>query len=296
VSLSLKSWLILLFLSLTWGSSYILIKKGLLFFTAEEVAALRVAISFLAFLPVFIARAAKIDWSKWKYYLIVGLTGNAIPAFLFATAQTKLSSSLTGVLSSSTPLFTLIFGVLFFGTAVRWSRTAGILIGLAGAILLILYGNTSVEHSESTVFYGILVAIATSCYAISSNVVKAFLQNISSITLSAVVFFLIGVPALIYLAAIGLPAKLIHQPQAWEGIGYISILSVAGTVIASILFFQLVQLKDAIFASTVSYLIPLIAIFWGFTDGEELGIYHFIGMTLILSGVYLSRNSTKKSQ
>ncbi len=287
VSKEVQKWLVLALLALTWGSSYILIKKGLVAFSPEQLASLRISISALAFLPFFLTRFNKIHWKRWGYLIVVGLSGSGIPAFLFAIAQTKLSSSLTGVLSSLTPLFTLAIGVLAFGVSFVSSKAIGVLLGLAGAISLIFFGDEG-GISES-IGCGILVILACACYALSSNTVKTYLQDMSAITISSVSFTIIGFPAVIYLFFTDFVEVLSYKEHAWASLGYVTILSIAGTVIASILFYRLVQMTDAVFASTVSYLIPIIALLWGIVDGELITIYHLLGMGLILFGVYISR-------
>lgn len=274
-------------LSLTWGSSYILIKRGLVAFSAEQVACLRVGISALAFLPVFIVRFSKIEWKRWKPILIVGLSGNLIPAFLFATAQTQISSSMTGLLSSLTPLFTLLLGILIFRRPFVLTKTLGIVVGLLGALFLIFFAQEGGFSGGS--IYALLVLLATLCYAASSNTVQSYLNDMDAVTLSAVSFTLISPPVFIYLFSSNFLEVLETHSHVWASLGYISILALIGTVLASIVFYRLVQMTDAVFASTVSYIIPLIALGWGILDGETITVLHFIGMAMILSGVYLSR-------
>ena len=283
---SLLSWGVLLLLSLVWGSSYILIKKSLLAFAPEQLACLRISISCLAFLPVFLFRFKQIDWSKARYLLIVGLAGSFIPAFLFATAQTQLSSSLTGLLSSLTPLFTLLQAFILFKMAFVWNKMIGVLLGLAGALFLVYFGQQGVTQN---IWYGGLVIIATFLYAYSSNTVKASLQDMNPLTLSATAFVMVGPPAFIYLFTTDILEVLQNHPEGWTSLGYVTLLALVGTVLASFLFFWLVQLTNPVFASSVSYLIPIVALTWGVWDGEAITIYHFFGMALILVGVYISR-------
>ena len=284
---SLKSWGILLLVAVIWGSSYILIKKGLIAYSPTQLASLRVVISALAFLPVFIARRHRINWSALRYLLVVGFSGSFIPAFLFAFAQTQINSSTTGILSSLTPLFTLILGISFFGVAIQLRKVVGVIIGLAGAVFLILYGRSA--GMEGNLWYGLLVVLGCACYALSVNTVKTYLQDMSAITISAVSFILIGIPAVLYLFTTDFIEVVAHRDGAWLALGYISILALLGTVAATVLFFKLVQITDAVFGSMVSYLIPLIAVLWGVVDGEVITLFHIIGMALILTGVYISR-------
>ena len=193
---TLLSWGILLLLGLVWGSSYILIKKSLIAFSPVQVACLRLSISAIAFFPVFIYHLRTIDWSKLKYLIIVGVSGSALPAILFSTAQTEISSSIAGVLSSLTPLFTLIVGVLFFGAATAWGKVTGILVGLFGAIVLIAFGQSA--GIEGNPWYGILILIGCIAYAVSTNTVKTHLQDMSSFKISAATFFIVGLPCLIF--------------------------------------------------------------------------------------------------
>lgn len=274
-------------LGLVWGSSYVLIKKGLEAFSPQQVACLRISITMLAFFPVFIFRFKKIDWTKLKYYAIVGFAGSFFPAFLFAFAQTRISSSVTGVLSSLTPLFTLALGIFFFKAPFNPAKALGVMVGLAGAVLLIVYGKEAGETGN--IWYGLLVVLGSLLYASSANTVGAHLYHMNALTISAVSFMIIGFPALAYLFFSDIPTVLSEHEKGWASLGYISILSIFGTVIATVLFFKLVQITDAVFSSTVSYLIPLVAIIWGAVVGEPITLFHLAGMILILSGVYISR-------
>ncbi len=289
-----KSWLILIALSVIWGSSFILIKKGLIAFTPIQVACLRVSISSLSFLPVLLIRWKKIDWSKFKYFAIVGLAGSGIPAFLFAFAQTEINSTMAGILNSLTPLFTFVLGLLIFGLAFSWSKMVGVVVGLAGAAVLIFYGSEA--GMQGNFRYAILVIFATMCYATSANVVGTFLKEIRSLTISAVAFSIVGLPAVIMLFSTDFLEVMQSNEYALASLGYVSILAVMGTVIASAIFFYLVHLTNPVFASMIAYLIPIVALGWGFLDGETVTIFHFLGMALILSGIYLSKSRKTKNQ
>lgn len=283
---TLKAWVLLLILAITWGSSYILIKKGLIAFRPEQLAGIRITISALAFLPLFIYRFREIDWSQIRHLIAVGFTGSFFPAFLFAYAQTELSSSTTGVLSSLTPLFTLILGIIFFNVPKKWTKIIGVLIGLSGAVFLILFGKKA--GMQGNLWYGLLVMVGSLMYAFSVNTVKYHLQDMNAILISAVSFFLIGIPGSIFLLTTDFLEVLQTHEQGWYSLGMITILALMGTVAASMLFFHLVQITSAVFASTVSYLIPMIALMWGVFDGEPIGIFHLIGMCAILGGVYIA--------
>lgn len=283
----LRSYLTLALLSLIWGSSYILIKKGLTVFDPVQLGALRLSISAAAFLPFLLHFFRRIDWSKWPFLLIVGLTGTGLPSVLFPMAQEGISSSLAGILNSLSPLFTLLLGILFFRTQLVWSKVFGVLIGLAGAVLLVLRTGGQLEGSAG---YALLAIAGAFCYAVSGNMVASRLRDTPSLTISAAAFVMVGLPAAVYLfAATDFVEVLTTHPDGWLGLGYVAILALIATVTASVIFFQLIQWTSAIFGSTVSYVVPLVALAWGVADGEALTWVIFAGMGLILSGVYLSR-------
>lgn len=282
-----KSIMVLGLLSLIWGSSFILIKKALLVYSPVQLACLRVSISAVAFLPFFLYQFKKIDWSKWPYLLLVGLTGSAIPSLLFSYAQTEVSSSIAGILNSLTPLFTLILGVILFGNQMIWSKLVGVLLGLVGAALLILLGKRA--GLEGNLWYGLLIVVATVCYATSVNTVGKYLKDMSSVIISTVSFTMVGIPMLFFLFMTDFITVFQSEPGALEAFGYISILSLGGTFLATIIFFQLVQWTNPVFSSTVAYIIPIVALLWGVVDGELISVYHMLAIGLILGGVYLSR-------
>ena len=282
-----KAWFVLFGLALAWGTSYILIKKGLIAFSPEQLASLRIGITAFIFFPFILLQTKKIDWSKWKQLLIVGFLGSLIPAFLFATAQTKISSSLSGILSSLTPIFTLLLGIVFFKVRATWAKVVGVLFGLLGAIWLLLVGR-GLDDLEGMAF-GLLVVGACFCYALSSNVVKAYLQNMPTLIISAVSYIIVGLPAIFFLFTTNFLETMQSHPAAWSSFGYITILAVSSTVLGSLFFFKLIKDTNVVFASTVSYLIPMVATLWGVFDGESITLLHIIGMAIILSGIYITR-------
>ena len=277
----------MLFLSLVWGSSFILIKKSLIAFSSYEVGMLRIGISALAFLPIAVGAFRKIERKDLKFLLLVGLTGSGIPAFLFPLAQTQISSSVAGLLNSLTPLFTLVLGILFFKTAFKSSKLAGVLIGLVGAALLILFGENIGENAVS--WYSAFAILATICYATSVNTVGTHLQHLDPITTSATSFLMVGIPAILYLCFSDVPQTVMTHAHGLQSLGYVTILALIGTVLSTVIFFQLVRMSNALVASMIAYIIPVVALGWGAIDGEVISFYHFLGMSLILVGVYLSR-------
>jgi len=283
---ALISWLILSVLVLVWGSSFILIKKSLEYFTGSEVGILRIVITFLFLLPLSIKSLKNTPKRLYFLLFVSGVIGSLFPAFLFAIAETRISSSLAGTLNSLTPLFTLITGILFFKLRTRPYNVVGVFIGLAGAVGLI-YATSGVDLGTG-VAYSLLVIIASICYALNVNLVKFFFKDIGSTDITTLTFFFIGIPALFYLLFFtAIPHKLIYQSQSWTGLGYMSILSVAGTGLALIIFNYLIKISTPVFASSVTYVIPVVAILWGVVDGETFKWTYLFWVVLILTGVFL---------
>jgi drug/metabolite transporter (DMT)-like permease len=289
-SVSLSSWLTLGILGLVWGSSFILIKKGLVALTPVQLACLRISISSLAFTPVLFYHRKRVEWTRWKYFLLVGLTGSGLPAFLYSIAQTEVNSSLAGMLNSMTPIFTLIIGILFFRTGFSWGKILGVVLGFTGVCFLIFSNGLKFGGS---IPYALLIVIGTMCYGTSVNIVKEFFQNTRSLIISAVSFFLIGPPAIIYLLTSGAVQEMAQAPQIWMSLGAVTLLSLVGTVSATIIFYKLVKDTNAVFASSVAYIMPIVALGWGFWDGEELFLIQILGMFFILIGVYIIKQQVK---
>jgi drug/metabolite transporter (DMT)-like permease len=283
--ISIRHFVILGVLSLVWGSSFILIKKALIAFHPFDLACMRLGVSALAFTPVIIYNRKRIPWKRWKLFLTIGLTGSGIPAFMYFLAQTNINSMVSGLLNSLTPIWTLIIGIIIFKNPMDKYKTTGVLIGFIGAALLMIYGEN--EGSNSNLWYGLFIVIGTLCYGMSGNLVKHYLQDVDSIIISATSFFLVGGPALILLALHGTIFDVTFSEQEMYSIGALLLLSLIGTVLATVIFYKLIQETNAVFGSSVAYIMPLVAIFWGFLDGEALGLVVLISMALILSGVYL---------
>lgn len=276
--------LAILLLAFIWGSSFILMKKGLVAYSHNEVATLRIVIAFLCFLPFILYNIKKVDKKYWKYLIIVGLFGNGIPAFLFTKAETGISSSLAGMLNSLVPLFTITLGVLFFKVPTNKLKFIGVFIGLIGAVMLITGNGFDIAESETS--YSFYVIAATLCYAISVNTIKKYLQEVNSIVVSSFAFLFIGPPLLIYLFTTDFVYTTFNNPEATTALSYIFILSLFGTAFSLIIFNMLVKQTSALFASTVTYLIPVFAIMWGIFDGELINLIQVLGIVVILVGIY----------
>jgi len=286
-------WLTLIFLSFIWGSSFILMKKGLRSYSHDQVAAFRIFISFIAFIPFGIKYRKKVSKENIKSLLIIGFVGSVFPAFLFTKAQTRIDSSLAGVLNSITPLFTLIIGLIFYQSKVRLINAIGVLLGLIGAVGLILYsasGNTLVGNAN---YYGLFVILATICYGVNVNQVKYKIKGLNGLELTSLAFMFVGPFAGIYLLFTDFSFALSTDDYILN-LFYISILAIVGTVLALIIFNTLIQNTSALFGASVTYLIPIFAIMWGIFDDEKLSLVQSLWIALILTGVYLVNQRKKQ--
>ncbi|AFL79620.1 DMT(drug/metabolite transporter) superfamily permease [Aequorivita sublithincola DSM 14238] len=286
-----NKWILLIIIGLTWGSSFILIKKSLLVFSPYEIGAFRVAISGLILGYLGFPALRKMDKKTLFWVALTGFFGNFLPMYLFPIAQTRVSSSMAGILDSLVPVFVLILGFFLFGIKSKWLQVFGALIGFAGAAMLMYFSETTSE--ESKIGYALLVVLATACYAVAGLIIKEKLQHVPSVKLSGAVFSVWMIPSLIILVLSGFFSHFEANPQTWEALGYLSVLTVVGTAIAMILYYKLIQKTSAVFASTVTYLLPLVAVIWGLLDGEKFTIYYVIGGLLILWGIYLIREKKK---
>lgn len=281
------SWVYLILLSLIWGSSFILMKEGLVAFSSDEVAALRIAIAFLVLLPFLFKHFKSVNLKKdWRGLVIMGVFGNLLPAFLFTKAETEISSSLTGMLNALTPLFTIVLGILIFKNKVERYQIIGVAIGLIGALFLLGFADSNEESKN--INYSLLVVAATFCYAISVNGIKKYLSHVNSVAASVWSFTIIGPIAIIYLFVnTDFQSHLTQHPNGYSALGFITLLAVFGTSVAIIIFNTLIKQAGTVFASTCTYLIPIVAIGWGLLDGETVTMVQFLSVGVIILGVWL---------
>ncbi len=278
---------LLIILSLIWGTSFILIKQGLKVFSPEEVGSLRVAAAAVFLLPFGLLRWKELKQGDHLKLFLSGMMAIFIPAFLFALAQTRLQSSVTGILNTLSPIWAVVMGVLFFNQRFRGLAVFGLLISFGGAIILAL-ARAEGDISGFNV-YALLVVAACAFYGANANYVKFNVQGLSSLTITSVSLLLIWPFALVYLFGFtDFTEKLTSQPGAWEATGFIVLLALMSTTIANLIFNKLLQISSPLFAASVTYIMPIVSVMWGLLDGEHLYLGHFIGMVAILGGVYLA--------
>jgi drug/metabolite transporter (DMT)-like permease len=272
-------WVVLFILSMIWGTSYILMKKGLESFSSLQVGSLRIVITFACLLPIALKNLNKLNRHNILSVCIIGFLGNAIPAVLFPLAETNISSSLAGMLNTLSPVFTMVIGILIYKRKAIRSQITGVFLGLIGAAGMLYDGSLTFN------FYGLFVVLATILYGISSNEVSK-VRDLTALQLTSLSFFVVSPAAIIYLLFSDFEAAT-HTEHWIRNLGCVAILAVAGSAAALILFYLLIKDTSPIFAATVTYFIPIVATLWGLSDNEHLTISMLISLIFIFAGVYI---------
>ncbi|MGA9239786.1 DMT family transporter [Robiginitalea sp.] len=283
----------LVVLSIIWGSSYILIKKGLEGFTALQLWGVRVLMAGLILLGIGFGSLKTISRQQWKWVGLSGLLGSFIPMFLFAWAETEIDSGVVSILNSLVPLFTIFVGYGLFRIAFTINQILGVIVGLAGAALMIYLG--SAVNPDQNYWYTSAVVVASFCYAVNANIIKSKLQDVSPMGIATGNFvFLIGPALLIVIISGALSEPVREGPHFMSSLAYIGLLCVFGTAIAKVMFNRLIQISTPVFSVSTTYLIPIVGVFWGILDGERFSLGQGGAALLILFGIYLI-NKTKRA-
>lgn len=284
-----EKWILLVALSLIWGSSFILIKKSLEHFNPYQVGALRVMIAGIILMPVAVSKYKLFPKKQLKWLLLAAFTGNFIPMFLFPIAETEVSSSIAGIINSMMPIFVIVVGALIWKFETTKQQIIGILISFAGVCLLAFGGNG--EGGTFKLIPILLLLTATLCYAISTTTVKSKLMGVSSTVLSAFVFaFVLFLPSAFALTCTGFFSTFSFDQDTMLGLMFVCLLSVFGTGLAMMMNYRLLKVSSPLFASTVTLLMPVVAIAWGILDGEKLSVLQFVGTVVIIAGLIFLRS------
>lgn len=280
----LINWLIFIVLSVIWGSSFILMKEGMKYLNAWQVASLRIFSAGVILIPFTIQKIKSIPYKDIPLIFLSGLLGTFIPAYLFCFAETELNSAVAGILNALTPLFTIVIGAAFFRSKLQLKKWAGVLIGFLGLVWLVTSGR---ELEFTNMRYSGFVILATICYGVNVNMVSKYLRHIPSLMLASLAFGLLIIPSGLILLFSGY-----WKASGSEGFMYStmasSVLGILGTALASVLFYMLMKRAGALFASMVTYGIPFVALFWGFLAGESIGAVRILCLGMILAGVYVA--------
>ncbi|WP_405384538.1 DMT family transporter [Maribacter sp. LLG6340-A2] len=280
-----KKWLYLFVLALVWGSSFILIKKSLLGFTALQVGGLRIVFASLLLFVLGIRSLKSLTIQDWKFIGIAGLCSSFFPPFFFAIAQMQISSCVTSILNSVAPLFTTLVGVALFGLALKQRQIVGVLIGLLGTVMLIMAGMEF--NPGQNYWYSFFIIASALGYAFNINIIKKHLGHLSSLQVTTASFGVAFFPALVLLLYSNILVTFIDNKAMHNAVWYVLVLALLGTALANIMFNKLIQLSSPVFAASVTYLIPLVAVLWGLLDGEKISFLQIFGGCIILFGVWL---------
>ena len=280
-----QKWLYLVVLSLLWGSSFILMKKALIGLTPIQLGAFRVIITGLFLLLIGFKKIKNIQKKHWKWVLLSALLGTFFPAFLYAFAVKGIDSSIASILNSITPFNALWIGASFFSFSFKKNQLIGILIGLVGTVTLIMQGADL--NPDQNYWYALLPIISSIGYAFNVNIIKKYLQDLDALAITTGNFILIIVPAILVLVFTDFFTEFQLNSETQSALGYIFILAILGTGVAKILFNKLIQISSPVFSTSVTYLIPIVAVMWGIVDGEKLSLIQLLAGIIILIGVYL---------
>ena len=279
-------WFILIILSLIWGSSFILIKKALVGFTPFQIGGIRILITAFVLLVIGAKSILKIQKHQWKYIFWTAVLGSFFPSFLFAFAIQGIDSSIASILNSLLPLDTIIVGALFFGAAFRKNQLFGIIIGFIGTAILILEGAQLNNHQNYS--YALFAVISTLGYSFNVNIVKKHLDDLDALSITTGQFLLLIIPAFGVLYFTNFFSTFEYNDATKASLLDVLILAIAGTAVAKVLFNRLIQISSTVFSSSVTYIIPIVAVIWGITDGEKFEAVDFIAAAIILTGVYIA--------
>ncbi len=287
---------LMIILAVIWGSSFILMKKGMLTYSPDQVASMRILFAAIVFIPYMIKSVKSIPWDKFKYIIIFGLLEVGIPPFLYTYAQMHVDSSSAGILNSLVPIFTLISGIIIFKLRYNILTTIGVLIGLIGALLITYFkigsAGTTMDLTNS---WGLLIVLATLLYGIGGNIMKEKLDNIPGPIITGVAFISLAIPAGIYLFTTNFISIPVNNSHNLHSLIAIILLAVFGSAMAMVVFSRLIKQSNALFASFVTWLIPFVSLLWGWVDGENISYLHFSSMAFIFLGIYISGLGEKKT-
>jgi len=281
-----SQFIVLLVLGATWGSSFILMKKALGTLSVLEVAEWRLVFASLGLLPLTFGKWREIPRESWIYLALTGILGSGLPAFFFVLGISRIDSSLAGIINATTPLFTLIVGYAFFTLRFGPRGLIGILTGLAGTVYLILMQG-GLRIDSTSILYALFPLLGAMCYGFSTNIIKSRLQHLSAIRITSFSLLFAGVPAAIALALTPNSLSVFSSSEHLISLGFTATLGLVCTSLAVIVFNYLIRHTTVLFASSVTYLIPVFALLWGWIFGESINLHTFLGMGVIFLGVFI---------
>jgi drug/metabolite transporter (DMT)-like permease len=255
--------------------------------TAFQVAAMRIFSAGLVLSPIAFQQLKVMPKEKIKMAVVSATIGNFIPAFLFCIAETRINSSLAGIVNALTPLFAILMGVVFFKMPFVWQKVAGVLVGFVGLCLLFVPKSDGIPF-DSNQWYALFVVAATMLYGINPNLIMKHLQGINSLHIASIGLSCLAIPSFFILLFTGYFSSTSTDPTFLRATGASVILGVFGTAVAQIFFLMLLKRTGVVFSSLATYIMPFVAILWGVYYGEEVTRWELFCLAIILSGVYFA--------
>jgi len=289
--MKLNKWFYLIALSLIWGSSFILIKKALVGLEASQLGSLRIIFSSIFIFLIAWRNIFSIKKIEWKWITISAFLGSFFPAFLFAFAEKEIDSSVASIINSIVPLNTLILGMIIFKIESTKRQIIGVLVGFFGTYLLISSGLKL--NPDQNYNYAGLVILCSFLYALNVNIIKKYLQHLSALTITVGHFTAIILPAVLVFLFSDFEFSSLEKDEVKTSVFYVFILALFGTALAKIIFNKLIKISSPVFASSVTYSMLIVSIFWGIVDGEKFSIYQLIATLIIVFGVILTNKKAK---
>ena len=286
-----NKWFYLIALSLIWGSSFILIKKALIGLEASQLGSLRIIFSSVFIFFIAWKKIFTIKKIEWKWITLSAFLGSFFPAFLFAFAEKEIDSSVASIINSIVPLNTLILGMIIFKIQSTKRQIVGVLLGFFGTYLLISSGLQL--NPDQNYNYAGLVILCSFLYALNVNIIKKYLQHLSALTITVGHFTAIIIPAVLVFLFSDFDFYSLEKEEVKISIFYVFILALFGTALAKIIFNKLIKISSPVFASSVTYSMLIVSIFWGIVDGEKFSIYQLIATFIIVFGVILTNKKSK---
>lgn len=265
---------------------------GSIVFTPFQVGGLRILIAGLVLLPIAFRNLRYLNKKNTINLFLVGLTGNFLPSFLFPLAETKIQSSLAGLLNMGTSVFVIIIAWLFFKDRITQKQMIGFSLSVFGLSLILV---KQIDNEANNFYYALYVILATVFYATSLSIIKYKLQHLKAKVITALAFFLMFIPAVLLSVSSNAFSVLSFEPIVIKALGYLIVLSIIGTALAVLFFNQLVAISTPLFTSSVTYLMPVVALFLGVLDGEVFNPINILWIAIIFFGVYLMSKKPKKS-
>lgn len=272
-------------MGLIWGSSYLFVDLGLRSITPFTLAAMRVICGTVFLVTVTYLAGHRLPrlGKAWIFPAIIGFTGNALPFVMIANGQVHVSISLTAILISAVPLFTLVLAHFFSDDRFTTRKVVGALIGFGGIVLL--FGPAAFGGISAHIWGQLMMLVAAMGFAITT-VVARHMRGLNALVSAS--------QALICAAIYTVPlAFIVEQPLTvrpeWISLGAVLFIGVVATGGAYLIFFRLTAIAGPNFVAMNNYISPAVGVMWGVVlAGDILGWEQIIAIALIFVGIAIA--------